>query len=183
MTPTLLSKLGMTWEDAWLTVITAFVIYFVMILFSRVFGQRQFAQSSTYDMAFIFALGSLTGRVLLIRTSLGNAVLALLTMFVLHACTGWLHHNLAIAHRVIQNRPVLLVVQGTVLDGALGQVHMSRMELYQELRRQGHGSVEGIAAAVLERNGGVSVLAKGTELDPELFQEVVGRERIAFAGG
>ena len=48
----LLRKLGMTWEEAALTVITAIGVYVAIIVFSRLFGQRQFANVSTYDMAF-----------------------------------------------------------------------------------------------------------------------------------
>lgn len=181
MAQRMMAELGMTWHDFWLTLITATGVYFGIILLSRVFGQRQFAQSSTYDLAFIFALGSLTGRVLLVRTSLANAAVGLLAMFVLHSVTGWLHHHVAPVHRAIQNRPVLLVNDGIVLDDALRRVHMSRLELYQDLRLQGHGSLEGLATVILERNGSISVLPRGTQLDPELFGEVVGRERIAFA--
>jgi len=34
-----------------------------MVVLGRLFGQRQFASTSGYDLAFIFALGSIAGRV------------------------------------------------------------------------------------------------------------------------
>ena len=106
------SALGLSWTEAGLVVLTATGIYLAVVVLSRVFGQRQFAQSSTYDLAFVFALGSLIGRVILVRTSLLAAVVGLVTMFLLHSATGWLHHHNATVHRLMQNRPVLLVAHG-----------------------------------------------------------------------
>lgn len=174
--------LGIRWTEAWLVVVTAIGIYVTVVAFSRIFGQRQFSTSSTYDLAFIFALGSLIGRVILVRVSLAAAVLGLLTMFVLHAGTGWLHHNVPVIHRIMQNRPVLLLLDGEVLDDQLAAAHTSHLELYEAIRLNGFGSRSLVRAAVLERNGEISVVAGDDDLDLELFAEVGGRERLRTAG-
>ena len=88
MSSTWATTLGMTWQEAAFTVVTAVVVYTTVIVLSRVLGQRQFTVSSSYDLAFIFAMGTLVGRVVLIRTSAANAVLALVTMSVLHDVIG-----------------------------------------------------------------------------------------------
>lgn len=106
------SELGSTWAQLWLTVVSAVGVYLTMMVLSRLFGQRQFASSTTYDLAFTFAMGSLIGRTVLVRVSLLNAVVALCTMFILHAGATWLHHRFGIAHELMQNRPVLLVDRG-----------------------------------------------------------------------
>lgn len=172
------SALGLTATEAWLVVVTATAVYFVMVVLSRVFGQRHFAEASSYDLAFVFALGSLIGRVILVRTSLMAAVLGLVTMFALHASTGWLHHHSTFVHRMMQNRPILLAAHGEVLDGNLRMAHTSHSELYRLLRLHGRGSLEDVAAAILEPSGRLTVIAEGRPLDPELFQEVVGAPRL-----
>ena len=58
-----LSTLGMTWGQAGLVVITAVAVYATTLAASRLFGQRQFATISTHDLVFVFALGSIIGRV------------------------------------------------------------------------------------------------------------------------
>lgn len=171
-------ELSMTATEAWLTIVTATVVYGAVIAFSRVFGQRQFAQSSTYDLAFVFALGSIIGRVVLVRTSLATALLGLGVMFVLHAGTGWLHHHSAAVHKLVQNPPILVVAHGEILDDGMRRAHMSEYELYQSLRSQGRGSLADVQAAVLERNGNVSFIGEGTDIDPSVFEEVVGREHL-----
>lgn len=173
-----MKELGIGWEDAWLTIVTATVIYGSMVLLSRVFGQRQFSTSSSYDMAFIFALGSLVGRVILVRVSLAGAVLGLVTIFSLHWATGWLHHNVAVVHRAIQNRPILVVAYGEVLEDNLRRAKTSMIEIHAQLRLEGLASLDEARAVVLERNGEFSVISGDHSLDTAVFQEVIGSERL-----
>lgn len=173
----MLSELGMTWSQLGLTIVSAVGVYTAMIVLSRIFGQRQFSASSSYDLAFNFAMGSLIGRTVLVRVSLLNAVIALCTMFVLHAGVTWLHHNVSAVHDVIQNRPVRLVADGVVLPEALRMTGTSRVEVYQAVRLHGHGSLDDVAAVVLERSGEVSVVGSAQRLDDDVFGEVVDTRR------
>lgn len=173
-------ELWLTATEAWVTVVTATVVYLAVIALSRIFGQRQLSNSSSYDMAFVFALGSLVGRVVLVRTSLAVALLGLTTMFVLHAGTGWLHHHVGWIHDLLQNDPVLLVAEGRVVDEGMRAAHVSDAELMQALRLHGRHSLDGVAAAILERSGGISVLSEpptDVVLDGVRF-----RERLARSG-
>lgn len=168
-----LARLGMSWGEALLVVLTAAGIYAAVILLSRLFGQRQFSVTTSYDLAFTFALGSVVGRVILVRTSLAAGVLGLTTLFALHALSGRLHHSVGAVHDLIQNRPVLLAADGRILDANLRATHTSRSELYQQLRAHGHGSLVDVGAVVLERNGRMSVLDRRAHRDPDVFDEVV----------
>lgn len=174
-------ELWLTGAEAWITLVTATGIYLTVIALSRIFGQRQFANSSTYDLAFIFALGSLIGRVVLVRTSLAVAVLGLTTMFVLHAVTGWLHHHVRWIHDLVQNDPILLAANGEIVPEGLESGHVSRAELFQAVRLQGQASLDGVRAVILERSGDISVLT-GTFSD-EVLDGVRFRERLDRGGG
>ncbi|MBW3603487.1 MAG: DUF421 domain-containing protein [Actinobacteria bacterium] len=171
------SQLGMTWSQLWLTVVSAIGVYATIITLSRIFGQRQFATSTTYDLAFNFAMGSLIGRTLLVRVSLLNAVVALCAMFLLHAGATWWHHRYSAIHDIIQNRPVLLVVDGKVLDDALRRTGTSRLEVNQALRLAGIGAVEDVGAVILERNGQFSVFGTTQRRTDDVFDEVVDVRR------
>lgn len=177
------TQLGMTWSQVWLTIATAIGVYAAILALSRLFGQRQFATSSTYDLAFTFAMGSLIGRAVLVHVSLLNAVVALATMFVLHAATGWLHHHSDWVHNLIQNRPVLLYANGRMLDDALRSTGTSHVEVFQAARIQGLGSLDEIAAVLLERNGRVSFINHSQRLDAEVFAEVAGNDTLHLTDG
>lgn len=177
------TQLGMTWSQVGLTIATAIGVYAAIIALSRLFGQRQFATSSTYDLAFTFAMGSLIGRAVLVHVSLLNAVVALATMFVLHAVTGWLHHHSRLVHNLVQNRPVLLYANGRLLDDALRSTGTSHVEVYQAARSQGLGSLDDIAAVLLERNGQISFVSQSQRLDADVFAEVAGNDSLNLTGG
>lgn len=170
--------LALSWEEMWLTALVATSIYVMAIVLTRLFGQRQLLRSSGYDLAFVFAIGSLMGRVILVRTSLAGAMLGLVMMFSLHAVTGWLHHHSALAHRLTQNRPILLVARGRVLDEGLRTAKVSMPELLQQLRLHGHGSFMGVEAVIFERNGRISVIGSGAVLNASFFSEVRGAEQL-----
>lgn len=174
-------QLGLSWTEAGLTAITATTIYLAIILLTRLLGQRQFATSSTYDLAFIFALGSLIGRVILVRVSLGTALVGLVVMFALHGAVGWMHHRIDVVHDVIQNPPILLLAHGEVIDGNVKRARTSRYEIHEALRLRGLGSARDAAAVILERNGEFTVIEETRELAPEVFEEVVGREHLVRA--
>ena len=178
MDPAVVRQFGITWTEVWLTVATATAIYVTMVVLSRVFGARQYLSSSGYDLAFVFGLGSLIGRVVLVRTTFTVAAVGLFTLFVLHAVFGWLHHHVPVVHRAIQNRPIVLCSRGHILDANLRRAHLSRVELYQQLRLQGRGSLDGVRAMLLERNGQISIIGDGERLDPEVFAELREREDL-----
>lgn len=171
-------ELGVSWTETGLTAVSATVLYAAVILFSRLAGQRQFSTSSSYDLAFIFALGAIVGRAVLVRTSLLNALVALAVMFTLHVVVNRTHHRFAPFHRLIQNQPILLLVDGEIIDENMDRAHTSSYEVYEAIRLEGLGSPEDVAAVILERNGNFAVIERGRELDREMFEEVVGRQHL-----
>lgn len=172
--------LALSWEEAWLSVVVATSIYVLAILLTRLFGQRQLTTWASYDLIFVFAIGSIIGRVILVRTSLGVAAVGLVTMFSLHAGAAWLHRHSAVAHRLTQNRPILLVAKGHILHDGLRAARVSTFEVHQQLRLNGHGSLAGVKAVILERSGTMSVIGSDQVLDPSLFAEVQGTEQLAM---
>lgn len=181
----LLDQLGISWVDATLIALSATGIYAAIVLLSRLFGQRQFSQQSTYDLAFVFALGTLLGRAVLVRTTMVAALLGVVVMMLLHAGFGWLHHHSPAVHRLLQNPPVLLVAGGELLADNCERAHVSAVEVYQQVRLHGLGSLDEVEAVVLERNGRFSVLRRGVPVDPQVVDEVRGAERLHpdVAGG
>ncbi|MBW3665254.1 MAG: DUF421 domain-containing protein [Actinobacteria bacterium] len=173
-----MDDLWLTWTDAGLVILTALVAYAAMLSLSRIFGQRQFATATSYDLPFVLAIGAIIGRVILVRTSLGAALLGLVTLFTAHAITGWLHHHWVAFHRITQNRPRLVVAHGEFVDEQLERAHLSRAETFEAVRASGHASLAAVLAVVLERNGETSVIEQGEPIEPELWREVEGADRL-----
>ncbi len=178
-----MDELGASWTDLGLTALTATAVYVAMLVLSRLFGQRQFSRLTTYDLPFLLTVGALVGRVVLVRTSIVGAVAGMTMLFVLHAATGWLHHHVGLVHRAIQNRPILLVAGGQVLDEGLRRARVSVLELHENLRRAGLGRFEDVEAAIMERTGDISILSRGQVADPQVFTDVRGAEHLPWGPG
>ena len=172
------SELGISWEEAGIVVVIALAIYAVTLVGARLFGQRQFASLSTHDLVFVFAFGSIIGRAVLVRTSLAGAVLALATMFTVHALISRLYRSSRGVHAMIQNAPLLLVADGRPLASQMQRARMGKFELRQLLRQQGHGTFEGLRAVVLEPTGQLSVIASGAPVAEEFLEQVDGADLL-----
>lgn len=171
-------QLGVGPSEAVLTVVTAVAVYLTIVGLSRLFGQRQFTSTSSYDLAFVFALGSIAGRVILVRVSLATAVVGLVTMFLMHAGTNWAVHRSGTIRRVVQNQPVLVFAHGAVIEQGLRRGRTSREEVYETLRSHGVGSPEAVQAIILERTGQFSLIHAGTEIDATVIRDVAGGDRL-----
>ncbi len=174
-----MSQFGMPWSDVWVTVVTAVCVYVLVVALSRLFGQRQFSRLTAYDLPFVFALGSLVGRVILIRTTLAGAATGIATMFVLHAGSAWLHHRVPFVHRMTENRPILLLAGGELLPENVRRAGTSELEIHEKLRLAGVGSMAEVEAAIIERTGDISIVRVGQPLDVTMFDDVSGSEQLS----
>lgn len=114
MNAAMASQLGLSWTELWFALLTA--VGATMIALSRLYGQRQFSTSSSCDPRVHVQSGVGDRSRGLVRTSRSVAVAGLVTLFCLHTMTGWLHEQSTIAHRAVQNRPVVLFASGRIVE-------------------------------------------------------------------
>jgi uncharacterized membrane protein YcaP (DUF421 family) len=75
---------------------------------------------------------------------------------------------------LVSKRPVLLVSDGKVLRDHLRSAHLLEEEVRQKLRLAGVGSLAEVQCAVLERNGSISVIRRGTMMHRDVMADVTG---------
>lgn len=170
-------ELGLTWQEGALVLLAGLGIYATVIAYTRLAGQRSIGTFSTFDFAVTVAMGALIGRVVLVRTTLAAGALGLAVLFLTQRLVAFVRHRYDWG-AMIDNRPVLLVSDGRLLEDELRAAHVSFEEIAERLRLEGLGGVEQAACVVLERNGELSVVPRDVDLDPELFTTVQGRERL-----
>lgn len=173
-------QLGVSWTEVWIAVVAATGIYATVLVLTRLGGQRSLASFSTFDIAVSVAIGALVGRVVLVRTSLLAGVVGLVLLFALQAGTGLLRDHTSVGRRLLDNPPLLLVAHGEILRENLRRARLNELDVYEQLRRNGHTSLEEVYAVVLEPSGAVSVIAADVAaVDPGIFTRVLGREHLA----
>lgn len=179
------TRLGISWTEAALVIVSAVAVYAVFTVLVRLLGQRTIARMTTFDVLVVLVLGSVAGRVITGYTpSLAAGVLGLVVLFVAHLavqriafCRPW--------SRVLRGRPVLLMAAGVAVDEHLHRTGITPSDLRAVLRVKGIRSADDVACVVLEAAGELSVVQEGALLDRALFADVLGVELIPkryFAG-
>ena len=164
--------LGSTWQYLLLVAVSTAGIYVAFVVLVRLVGQRSLASMSSFDFACVVALGAVLGRTALLqRPTLAAGVVALVTFVVLQGVLGILRRDRRF-DRWINRSPVLLVHEGRLLRQNMDRAHVVEDEIRQRLRLAGVRRLDEVHAVVLERNGAVSVLRAGEDVDPWLLSDV-----------
>jgi len=136
------------------------VVGFLLVGF-RVFGKREMAQLSVYDLAMLFALSNAVQNAMTAGRGNLSVGLAVSSVVVL---TGWaltklLARRPALAARVIGS-PTILVRDGQPLVGRMRRERVTNDELDTAVRQYGLAGVGDVALAVLEVDGSISVVPR-----------------------
>jgi len=136
----------------------------VMVLLAigfRVLGKREAAQLNLYDLAMLMALANAVQNAM--TGGLGNLPVGLATSSTL-LVGAWAFTRLVVRRPKLEARfvgtPVLLVHDGRVLQRQLRRNLVSPDELAEACRQHGLVGPEQCAAAVLEVDGSISIVAE-----------------------
>jgi len=167
-----LSRLGASWETIGAILVSTVLVYLAVIVLTRIAGPRALAKMSSFDFAATVAVGSTVASTALANTPLANGIIALVLLYGLQYTVATLRRKHAFGGAV-DNSPLLLMVDGQVLEGNLRHARVSREELWSQLRRNGVRRVGAVRAVVLETTGDMSVLtADEGSWDDELLEGV-----------
>ena len=134
--------------------IFVFVLIFVV---TRAVGRRELSSMEPFDMILLVVIGDLVQQgVTQSDYSLTGATTVISTIALMTVFTAWLSYRVRRLRPVLEGDPVVLVVDGEVLDRNLERERMTRDELEAEARLQQMSSLDDVRFAVLETNGKIS---------------------------
>ncbi len=153
-------------------------MYAALVLFVRLLGQRVLSGMSAFDLAAVIAFGSVIGRAALGESPvLGGGLVALATLIILQGLVGTLRHP-RWGYRAVSPPPVLLMAGSQVIEEHMQRCHVLPQELQSRLRTAGIRHPSEVAAVTFESSGAISVLRRGTSIDPKLLSGVVGASLV-----
>jgi uncharacterized membrane protein YcaP (DUF421 family) len=140
--------------------IKTMIVMVLLVVGFRVLGKREAAQLNLYDLAMLMALANAVQNAM--TGGLGNLPVGLATSSTL-LVGAWAFTRLVVRRPKLEARfvgtPVLLVHDGRVLPRQLRRNLVSPEELSEACRQHGILSPEQCAAAVLEVDGSISIVA------------------------
>ena len=170
-----LSQLGSSWTTLAIVLVSTVAAYTAVIVLTRLSGVRSLATMSSFDFAATVAVGSTVATTSLGSTPLVNGVLVLCLLFALQYLVGRIRRRTG-AEKLIDNRPLLVMHEGRVLDEHLAQARVNRAELWAQLRMAGVHHRDEVRAVVMETTGSMSVITRDGPFDEALLEGVRGAE-------
>jgi len=148
-----------SWQGIWRVVLLGTLAYAGLLLMLRVSGKRTLSKMNSFDLVVTIALGSTLSSIILTKSiALIEGLVALALLIALQFIITWLSIRFAWVSRMVKNEPVLLVMNGQMLLGAMRKERVTAEEILQAIRNQQVNSLASVKALVLETDGSMSVL-------------------------
>lgn len=151
--------------DGWMPIARVVVLgtlsYATLVVLLRATGKRTLSKLNAFDLIVTVALGSTLATVLLSKdVSLSEGVTALALLVSLQWIITWLSVRSPWVARVVKSEPSLLFLEGRFLSGAMKRERVTEDELRAAVRAQGMGSLDQVAAVIMETDGRLNVIGK-----------------------
>lgn len=141
------------------TIIHAVLGYFFLLLTVRVLSRRPGAQMTLFEFVIVFLIG---GVVILATVgkdrSIVNCLMAIITVGILHRTVAWLKSHFRRFGAMIDGTPLVLVDDGKWRTEAMKGMRIDPEDVMAAGRGKGIQSIFDIKYAILERNGGISII-------------------------
>ena len=145
----------------WEKILRSVVIYLFILLAFRFTGKRQVGQLTPFDLVVLLLISNVVQNAVIgPDNSLAGGMIGAVTILVLNYVVVELSYRFKRVRRVLEAQPTLLIHNGRVLHENLRQERLTMDDLLAALRRNGMASPEHVRYAVLEENGGISVIPR-----------------------
>lgn len=145
----------------WEKVLRSVVVYAFMLLAFRFTGKRQVGQLTPFDLVVLLIISNVVQNAVIgPDNSLGGGLLGAAVILALNWGVVELAFRSKRLRRLLEATPTLLVHNGRILHPNLRRERITLDDLHAALRRNGVADVEHVHVAVLEENGGISVIPR-----------------------
>lgn len=141
-------------------IVSAVAVYLFLILAIRLFGKKELAQLSVFDLVFILLISNAVQNAMVLGdNSLIGGLLAALALFSANYAVKYLQYRFPGFGKAMQGDPVMLVYHGKILESHLKLAKITNDELLEAIREHGVTSPKEVDLAILEVDGNISVLS------------------------
>ncbi len=146
------------------TVIHAVIGYLFLVLVVRALTRRSGAQMTPFEFVVIFLIGG----VIILATvgddrSETNSVCAVITIGMMHRLFSWLQMRFPAFGKLIEGTPLLVLKKGEWQADLMEQMRLQDTDIMAAARTKGVKTLDQIKYAILERNGGISIIKKSED--------------------
>jgi uncharacterized membrane protein YcaP (DUF421 family) len=140
------------------------ILGYVFLLFTvRILARRPGAQLTLSEFVIVFLIGGV-----IIRATVGedrsvvNCGSAILTVALLHTFIAWLKGRSPRIGKIIDGTPLVLLDRGKWRVETMDKLRITPEDVMAAARGKGAKSFQSVRYAILERNGGISIVQEET---------------------
>ena len=153
-------NLGIPWTHL---VIRAIIIYVVFFIGLRLFGKRELGQFTTFDLVLVLLIANalqpaITGP----DNSVTGGVIIIVILLVFNRMVALMRSRWAWFDALIDPPPTVVVQDGQISKPALEKEGLSITDVEMAIREHGVNQMSDVKEAVLENDGSISVVTKGS---------------------
>lgn len=141
-------------------VLRAAAIYVALLIVFRISGRRTLSEITTFDLILLLIVGEATQQALLGQDySFTNAVLVIMTLVFIDIVISFVKSRSQKVQKVLEGVPTIIVENGRSLRERMRRARVNEDDVMEAARRlQGIERLDQIRYAVLEVNGGITVI-------------------------
>jgi uncharacterized membrane protein YcaP (DUF421 family) len=143
-------------------VLRGLAVYVFLVVIFRVSGQRSLGQVTTFDFVLLLIIAETTQQALIGEDfSITAAFLVIVTLVALDIGLSLLKQGFPRLDRLLEGLPLVIVENGKPLLDRMAKARVDEGDVLNAAReRRGLERMDQIKYAVLERNGGISIIER-----------------------
>ncbi len=143
------------------TVIRTIILYIVVTLAIRLMGKRQIGDMQPNELVITLLISEIAAIPLQdTEQPMAIGIIAIFVLVFLEIVVSVLSLKSFYIRKILNGKSVVVIKNGVIDQKAMKNLRMTVIDLIEQLRAQDVFNIEDVAFAVLEVNGGLSVLLK-----------------------
>lgn len=132
---------------------------------------------NAFDLIITVTIGSTFATLILSsNTALIDGITAFAMLVSLQFVVTWMSTRSDSMKKAVKNEPRLLYYKGNYLTKNMKKVRIVEEEIEQAIRSTGQGSTSSVEAVVMESNGNLSVISKGSKSDMDVLEDLINKD-------
>jgi uncharacterized membrane protein YcaP (DUF421 family) len=142
-------------------VIRATVVFFFILLVTRIAGRRELSDLQPFDLILLVVLGDLVQQgITQSDQSVTGTLTVISTIALLSVAVSWASFRSRPGRRVVAGEPIVLLQDGRPIDRNLRRERITIEDIQEEARRAQIGSLAELQWAILEDDGHISCIPR-----------------------
>lgn len=142
----------------------ALIVYVLMLLVFRFSGKRTLGQVTSFDFVLLLIVAETIQSALIgPDLSMTNAMIVVFTLIGIDILLSLVKAHSPRMDRLLEGTPTVIVEDGRLLHDRLREELVDEDDILHAARMQGLERMNQIQRAVLERNGGISIIPRREE--------------------